>query len=291
MLRRLRPLGLLWLALLGGLAAAQQAVPVPSLDQRAGQPLQLPGFWFAAPTLADASALAPALLLLHGCGGPYGVQGGLSQRMVGAAAHLNALGIGVLVTDSLTPRGIQEICTQTYATRQINQVQRRRDVQGALQWLAHQPGVDPRRLGLMGWSHGGSNVLASINQRSPEDDQSAAQASLAIALYPGCAAELQRGFSSTVPLLLLVGAADDWTPAAPCQALAAQALGRRPEIETYPGAYHGFDGATPVRVRKDVPNVVHPGQGVHVGADPAARAASRLRIDAFLRQQWQLAPP
>jgi hypothetical protein len=37
-----------------------------------------------------------------------------------------------------------------------------------------------------------------------------------------------------------------------------------------------------------VPNGVNPGQGVHQGGHPAALAASRERLQAFLRAQWSL---
>jgi dienelactone hydrolase len=53
----------------------------------------------------------------------------------------------------------------------------------------------------------------------------------------------------------------------------------------YPGAYHGFDSMAPLRVRKDVPNGVQPGQGVTAGGDPAARDAARMEMLAFLREQ------
>jgi len=37
-------------------------------------------------------------------------------------------------------------------------------------------------------------------------------------------------------------------------------------------------------VRTDVPNGVHPGQGVHVGPDPAAREDANRKLAAFLRE-------
>ena len=40
----------------------------------------------------------------------------------------------------------------------------------------------------------------------------------------------------------------------------------------------------PVRLRKDVPNGVNPGQGVHVGGNAAAWRASRDRVVRFLAE-------
>ena len=107
----------------------------------------------------------------------------------------------------------------------------------------------------------------------------------AIAFSPGCEADLKRGDEPSVPVLMLVGQADDWTPAAPCRALAREAAEPKPEIEQYAGAFHGFDSAAPVRLRNDVPNGVIPGQGVHVGGNPAAWAASRQRMMKFLAER------
>lgn len=96
------------------------------------------------------------------------------------------MGVHVLVTDSLTPRGEREICTQKTGQRRITQLHRRRDALGALQWLAVQPGVDASRLGLLGWSNGGSTVLAATNLQHREVAVAAVRPSLTVAFYPGC---------------------------------------------------------------------------------------------------------
>lgn len=271
----------LCLCTVAAVRAAPETLHVDSLDRGQGGPVRLPAFWFAA----DVRSAAPAMLLLHGCGGPYDGKGRLSLRMREYAELLNAQGIHVLITDSLTPRGERELCTQKNGTRTVTQLNRRRDALGALQWLAARPDVDAGHLGVMGWSNGGSNVLAATNDRHSEVHKAAVKPSFAVAFYPGCEEELKRGYHPVAPLLMLLGEADDWTAAAPCQALAAASAAPRPQFETYAGAYHGFDGSAPVVLRRDVPNGTHPGQGVHVGADPAARAASRDRLLAFLREQ------
>ena len=262
-------------------AQAQERVEFDSLDVAAGKPVRLLGYWFAAPM---PKADSPALVLLHGCGGPYARSGQLDERMRSYAALLNAQGAHALVLDSLTPRGEKELCTQKVGTRSVTQANRRLDALAALAWLSRRSGVDAQRLGLLGWSNGGSTVLAAINTRHPAVAAASVKPAFAVAFYPGCEAELQRGFTTGTPVLMLVGEADDWTPAAPCHELARVAAGTKPVIEGYAGAYHGFDSRAPVRLRKDVPNGVAPGQGVHVGGDPQAREASRERFSKFLAE-------
>jgi len=266
---------------LAGSARAQTSVSIPSADLSRGPGLMLKGFWFEA----SASAPAPAVVLMHGCGGAYDRRGVLSQRMVDYAALINQAGMHALVVDSLTPRGEKQICTQRSGTRFITQAHRRLDALSALEWLAARSDVDASRLGLMGWSNGGSTVLAATNERHAEAARAAIKPAFAVAFYPGCEAELRRGYETRAHLLMLVGESDDWTPAEPCKRLAAQAAGHPPQIEAYPGAFHGFDSAAPLRVRTDVPNGVHPGKGVTVGGNPAALRLSREALLKFLASE------
>ena len=260
-------------------AQAQQRVEVPSLDERAKSPLV--GHWFAA---QDATLRRPAFVMLHGCGGPYDGQGRLSARMREYAAMLNAEGWHALVLDSFSSRGVRQLCTQTLGTREITQSHRRLDALGALQWLADRPDTDPSRLALLGWSNGGSTVLAATNRKAHAVSRARVAPRAAVAFYPGCDTDNQRGHDASAPLLLLVGGSDDWTPPQPCIDLAAASAGRT-RIVVYDGAFHGFDGTAPRRVRKDVPNGAKPGQGVTVGGDAAAREASQREMLLFLRAQ------
>jgi dienelactone hydrolase len=83
---------------------------------------------------------------------------------------------------------------------------------------------------------------------------------------------------------MLLGGSDDWTPPQPCIDMAQASAAPKPQVEVYPGVYHGFDGTGKLVHRVDVPNGVHPGQGVHLGGDPVAREASRERLLRFLHE-------
>lgn len=263
-------------------AMAQQRVELSSLDERGGAAVQLTGYWFAV----DQPGRRPAVLLLHGCGGPHGRNGELSEQLADYASWMRVQGWHALVVDSLGPRGERETCTQASGTRSVTQANRRRDAFGALRWLAARAEVDADRLALVGWSNGGGTVLAATNNGVREVVAAPVKPRAAVAYYPGCSFELERGYKPMVPLLLLLGEKDDWTGAQPCVELARRA-GSKVQVEVYAGAYHGFDGEAKLRLRQDVPGGLSPGQGVHVGGDPVARLASRERLLAFLREQLQ----
>jgi dienelactone hydrolase len=278
-----RLIGLLMFA--ANIALAQQEITIPA-DAKAPQGLQLKAYWFpVAATSNEPTAKKPAVVLLHGCGGLYDRKGVLASRYTEYITVLHDAGMHALVLDSLTTRGEKELCTQKVGQRKVTQVDRRQDALAALAWLAAQPQVNASHLGLLGWSNGGSTVLAATNTLHPVVRQASITAAFAVAYYPGCAADLQRGYQTSTRLLMMLGASDDWTAAEPCERLAQTALGVHPEVVTYAGAFHGFDGTAPLRVRKDVPNGVNPGQGVTVGTNAQAREQSFVRLKAFLAAQ------
>ncbi len=61
--------------------------------------------------------------------------------------------------------------------------------------------------------------------------------------------------------------------------------GRAVAIEAYADAFHGFDSNAPLRLRRDVPNGIHPGQGVHVGGNPEEMQRSPEAVQRLLATQ------
>lgn len=241
-----------------------------SIEIPVGQGLRLTGWWLPPAKEAATSDPRPVVIALHGCGGLYSsaasAKGRLSQRHGGFAERLRAQGWHVVLPDSLTARGERSLCEQRYSDRRVAQSDRRDDVQATLDWLARQPWADMSRVALVGWSHGGSAVLAATHQGDPKVRQQAWKPVTAVAFYPGCSQPLRQRYQPVAPLLMLLGAEDDWTPAEPCVRLAAK-VGAA--LRVYPDSHHGFDNPTGrVRHSPDIPNGVKPGQGVHVGRNP-----------------------
>lgn len=245
----------------------------------------------------------PAVIAMHGCGGMYSARQGheteLAERMALRAGPLLRDGYAVLFPDSFRARGRPEVCTIRHGERTVTIAKRRLDALGALTYLAARPDIARDRIALVGWSHGGSAVLQAINTRDRAvagyfDRRDAPPFfRAAVAFYPGCAMPLNAGdrYRPGAPARIHIGLLDDWTPAATCVELGVAMAARDEDllVTTYAGSYHAFDSPMGKVVhRADVPNGVHPGQGVHVGPNPVARDAANASVRAFLRER--LAP-
>ena len=260
-----------------GLFAATASAERIVIERADDAPLAM--HWLPAAGTNDAR---PAVVALHGCGGLYQRDGKtFERRYTEYTQRLHAAGYHVLLPDSFGSRGSGPICAIPNAQRNITAETRRADVIDAVRWLARREEVDGRRVVLLGWSHGAMTALSAVNAARPD----AVKVAGAIVFYPGCSALLEGPFRVEVPLLLLLGEKDDWTPPARCQQLVERARTAQPEADiatkTYADSFHGFDGMRPVRLRSDVPNGVDPG-GAHAGGNPAARVQSQQDMDAFL---------
>lgn len=229
------------------------------------------------------------MVLLHGCGGLYSSardrQGMLSLRHGGMADRLSEQGWHVLLPDSLSARGERSLCEQRIGERRVHGVHRRDDALGTLQWLAAQPWADAQRVALLGWSHGGSAVLSSTDLRDAAVRVQAVKPKTAVVFYPGCADALRRGYQPAAPLLMLLGEKDDWTAPGPCIELGRTVAA---SVRVYPDSHHGFDEPTgSVRLRRDVPNGVNPGKGVHVGRNPVTGPQAWDDAISHLRESFK----
>lgn len=277
-LRRLLPAAALGLAAAcAGAAPALQRVDLPPLPSGT----VLHAHWLPA----EGAERRPAVLALHGCGGLYAKGGGLAERYRETAERLHAAGYAVLMPDSFGSRGLREICQTRYRERSVDVAQRVLDARAALAWLAAQPQVDARRIGVLGWSNGATTTLNLLEQRRTHPEPGEPAIAGAAVFYPGCGPLAKRqAVLEAAPLVMLLGALDDWTPAQPCvdfaRSLQARGGGSDVTVQVYADSYHGFDGTAPVRLRADVPNGTSR-EGVHQGGNPEARTQSLAVLDAF----------
>jgi dienelactone hydrolase len=281
-------------------ARALARVSFPSLDHDDnGAPVQIQALLLLPDGPIPAGGF-PAIVALHGCSGMYSTIKGredlLSERFAVRIELLLGEGYALLVPDSFGSRGRREVCTIKIGENPITPTRRRLDALGALAYLSGRGEIARERVALVGWSHGGSTALATINARDREvaafRDKAGAPPFFraAVAYYPGCNVSLRAAerWQPAVPTRIHIGAADDWTPSKPCVELgeAMVARGEPLKVTVYPDSHHGFDAPNgPVVHRTDVPNGVAPGQGVHVGANPAAREKANAKVRAFLNER------
>ena len=223
---RFGALGALIAVLALGLAACQTQGTTTSIATDEGDaPLTS---WLAKP---EGDGPFPAVVLMHGCSG---TERNTSHRTVwrGLGAHaalLNENGYVTLIVDSFGPRRITDGC-QTggkYYSLQVS------DAYAAFDHLASLPFVDADRIGFLGLSLGGGTAIrvAARGYGRVTPGYSAA-----VAYYPYC----DHIYRFDLPLLILIGAEDDWTPARLCRDLAPRAPDRV-ELVVYPDAHHSFD--------------------------------------------------
>jgi dienelactone hydrolase len=228
----------------------------------------------------------PAVVALHGCAGLYEKSGALSPRHVDWAERLAAKGFVVLFPDSFGSRGAEAQCkTDDRATSPSKE--RVEDTLAARGYLQARSDVKADAISLLGWSNGGSTVLYAVEKRHrPRDGKP--DFAKAVAFYPGCRAPAEHGtWHTRLPLMILIGAADDWTAAAPCKSLVetANAASEPVSITIYPDAYHDFDHPNlPVHVIEGLAFTANSNGRAHTGTNPAARQDALGRVPAFLLQ-------
>lgn len=249
-----------------GVSPAVRAAPV-EIPEAGGTVLQ--ARLFLPPPGVPA---APAIVALHGCGGAYPTRDREWIEVLTKAGH------AMLFPDSFGSHGLGPQCRVSHRIAGY-MAMRRADALAAASWLERQAGIPPGGIILMGWSNGASTVLRASR---PAHDLPAGLFRGFVAFYPACRfASPGRDWHPVAPMLILIGAKDDWTPAPPCHELTLHAPADV-TLLTYPGAYHDFDVPVPVRILRHVSFAQNPDGSVHVGGNPPARADAMIRVPAFM---------
>jgi len=238
--------------------AAAQSVHFPSVTAGGAKAGPEISGWLYRPAGQGAS---PAIVLAHTCGG-------VNPHTDVWGKLLVSWGYVVLAPDSFGPRGYKQVCTRGTL---VSGSERVADVAGALDFLNAQPFVKKNVIGLIGHSHGGWTAVRAV-----QGSYGLANRGLkaAVAYYPLCSQAYDRDVA--VPLLILTGDKDDWTPADNCRKLQKAGLSRPELVEAvyYPNAYHSFDSKAPDR------NAF----GHHLGYDPKAAPDAEARTKAFFEK-------
>jgi dienelactone hydrolase len=224
-------------------AYAQEKITIPTLT-----PPSLPAFLrheSPAGTVTgeltlpkNASGPVPAMVLLHGSGGLQGPSGANIKKWADA---LNGWGIAALVVDSFGPR---KIAATVADQSKLSSWADTADGLSALKVLGADSRIDRSRIGVMGWSRGGTaafnTTLEAVRHIVIMDDLKFA---VHVVFYG--AAELQNRDRATdqSPILFLHGESDNYAQMRPTREFAdwAQSMGSPVTFVSYPSTYHDFD--------------------------------------------------
>ncbi len=259
--------------LLGHVAYGAEQIEIPAGDTKLKATLYKP----------DGAGPFPAVVALHTCDGLIWTDGKIELRYAEWGERLAAAGFAAIFPDSFGSRGLTSQCR---VRERLVRASRLRTVDAvvARQWLQAQPWVIADRVSLMGWSHGATTVLWTIRRSSAHRDKSPDFRS-AIAFYPNCQRAGLSAWAARIPTLILIGRADDWTPASSCEQMVAGARGRSAaaSIIVYPDAIHDFDRSNlPRQERTGIANTPTVAGRVHIATDALAREDALKRVPEWL---------
>lgn len=195
----------------------------------------------ALPPGAGPGRRVPLMIISHGSGGILpGREGAWAERLRG-------WGVATFVVDSFGPRGIRSTGEDQ---SQLSTSASVADAFAALAVAATHPAIDPDRIGVMGFSKGGQVALYTLLEPFRAGmNLGQRRFALHVALYASCSLPYRSERTTGAPVVMLLGGADDYTPAAHCTRYADwfRQKGSDVAVQVFPGAHHGFDVAGPVR--------------------------------------------
>ena len=180
----------------------------------------------------DRHGKLAAMVIMHGSGGPR------RTTATDWAPWLRSLGVATFIVDSFTSRAI--VNTVDDQSR-ISYPASALDALIALKVIARHPRIDRNRIGVIGFSRGGTAAqMAAVDafRRGVIDDD--LKFALHLVFYGSCS---RVGRTTGAPIVHFFGAEDDQFNEVGCRESTEfiRSLGGRVELVVYSGARHGFD--------------------------------------------------
>jgi carboxymethylenebutenolidase len=190
----------------------------------------LPGF-LAKP--AASGAPAPAVVVLH-------EWWGLNDRTREVARRFAAEGFVALAPDLYARQGGQATTDPAQAARLMEGVSTQRalrDLNAGIQFLKAQPGMDPWKVGIVGFSMGGTIALIMAGHNS--------DLKACVAFY-GKTPPVETAKYQVCPIQFHHAGKDTWVTRREVDVLreGADKAGKTVEVHVYPDAAHGFCNET-----------------------------------------------
>lgn len=236
---------------------------------------------------ASSTSPVPVLLVLPTCSG-------ISQHIHEWTQAALQAGYGVMAVDSL--RGLGNDCG---SPSKISNGRYVKDALDAVAFVTQQPGVEPQRIAVLGFSKGAliatwlasSTVADTLRPNTP-------RISASVSIYGFCALGPTRGRPQGITILqpdtdrsflALMGAKDNELPPRSCLELLPKlkAAGAPVQWHVYEQAGHAWDSQDKHGFSK---TTVTTGERITYQYDPDVTQASRKRVFDFLLQSVQAVP-
>jgi len=211
----------------------------------------------------DVSGKVPLVVLVHGTRG-------VGYREESWSDFLLNRSYATFILDYFSPRGVDGRGRKVPRPGE--------DVWGAIGFLSSHPGLDMKRVAVMGFSNGGS-----VTQRSaafdPEFDMIGVFPKAFIMVYGGCHSEIAFNARDYNPALLYIaGSEDNLVKAETCLDRKNDTVSSDIDVMVIEGAYHMFDGDTSKTIN-------HPKWGeIELRADSDATEMARKRVIQLLER-------
>ena len=148
-------------------------------------------------------------------------------------------------SDFFLDHGIATFRVDYYATRGLTRGGRGGpknpyDLTDAIKFLKTHPRIDATKIGTMGFSRGGSIVMATLQMNAREFGGN--KPVLNVNMYGNCINGVDKG-TTDAPVVVIVGDKDDLQPSTLCEGLGenAKRFDKDFRIHVIPGATHAFD--------------------------------------------------
>jgi dienelactone hydrolase len=208
--------------------------------------------YLSMPAGASAAQPVPAMVILPGSGG---ISPGREEEY---AKLLNQHGIAAFIVEYYEPRGMTKGFSYIMRSATVTEFDIATDAYSALKLLSTSPAIDPKRIGVMGFSYGAMATRIAMDDRirvalAPQSPGFALHADF----YGPCFQKLGTTKTNGAPLLTLRGTADNSNDLAACaqREKELEALGVAVERHIFEGAGHGWENTTPEHMN-DKPYIV-----------------------------------
>ena len=183
--------------------------------------------------------------------GPFPLVLGVAGSLDWSEHHLEylemyrSMGIATFEVQSFSSRNVTStVGSQTEVTTAMMIL----DAYRAFEILADDERIDKDRVAITGWSLGGGVALFSGWLPLVEKITDKVKFAAHLSIYPPCIVEPEVLRFTDSPMHIMIGALDDWVPAAACEELVPKIKnsGTNIGLTVYPDSHHSFDKDSPL---------------------------------------------